>query len=88
MSKSRILVIIAACIAFIGILLYSSLRTSRRVEVCITFQGRTACRIASAETEQEAIRTATETACAVLASGVTDTMACLRTPPDRVRVLD
>lgn len=87
MSKSRIVLIIAGCIAFIAIL-YSSLRTSRRVEVCITFQGRTACRIASAETEQEAIRTATDTACAVLASGVTDTMACLRTPPDRVRVLD
>jgi len=32
---------------------------------------------------EEAIRTATDTACALLASGMTETLKCTGTPPDR-----
>jgi len=55
-----------------------------RCEVCITFNGRTACRTAGASTEAQAVRTATENACAQIASGVTDSMACESTPPQSV----
>lgn len=59
----------------------------KRVEVCVTFNGRTECRTASGPTEGEAQRTAIQNACALLASGMTDSIACDRTAPTRVRIL-
>jgi len=51
-------------------------------EVCITFQGRTACRAAVGATEQEATRTATQNACAFIASGMTQSVQCGNQTPD------
>ncbi len=59
-----------------------------RVEVCQEHRGRTACRTAAGPTREEAIRTATDNACALLASGMTDSMQCSATPPRSVRDLD
>jgi hypothetical protein len=74
---------------FAALLAYSTLRLRQhRVEVCIAFNGRTECRTASGASEQEAIRTATENACALIASGMTESIACERTPPQSVRRLD
>ena len=55
-----------------------------RCEVCIRFQGRDACRAVDGASEDEAHRAAVTNACALLASGVTDSMACERTEPTRV----
>jgi hypothetical protein len=55
-----------------------------RCEVCIRFDGRDACRAVDGANEDEARRAAITNACALLASGVTQTMACERTPPTRV----
>ena len=55
-----------------------------KVEVCMDFQGRSSCRTASGSSEEYALRTATGNACALIASGVTDSMACERTPPRSV----
>jgi hypothetical protein len=54
-----------------------------RCEVCITFDGQEACRAVDGATEDDAHRAAITNACALLASGVTRTMACERTPPTR-----
>ena len=54
-----------------------------RCEVCITFGGRSQCRSVEGESEGDARTAATNNACAYLASGVTDSMACARTPPAR-----
>jgi hypothetical protein len=51
-------------------------------EVCVTFEGRTQCREAYGHTEEEAIRTATDNACGLLTSGMTNTIRCGKTPPD------
>lgn len=70
----------------VGFVVYSTLGTGRiRCEVCITYQGRQACRTASASTRELALRTATENACALISSGVTDSNQCHNTPPDSVR---
>ncbi|MGA2134583.1 MAG: hypothetical protein ABSH50_20035 [Bryobacteraceae bacterium] len=70
----------------IGFVIYSTMSTSRiRCQVCVTFRGQQACRTASASTRDLALRTATENACALLASGVTDSNQCNNTPPDSVR---
>jgi hypothetical protein len=70
----------------VGFVVYSTVGTGRiRCEVCITYQGRQACRTASASTRELALRTATENACALISSGVTDSNQCHNTPPDSVR---
>jgi hypothetical protein len=87
MKKPGLWIALAA-VALVAFLAYSTLnQTQYRVEVCVEFQGRDACRTASAETEQQALRTATDNACALIASGMTDSMACGRTAPKSVRWL-
>jgi hypothetical protein len=54
-----------------------------RCEVCITFENREACRAVDGTTREEALAAARTNACALLASGVTQTLACERTPPTR-----
>jgi hypothetical protein len=78
-------VFVVAAVAFI---IYSSMSGAQyRVEVCMTYQGRNSCRTASADTQEHALRSATSNACALIASGVTDTMACERAEPVSVRWL-
>jgi len=48
------------------------------------FRGRTDCRKAIGATKQDALRTAVETACDQLSSGMTDSIACSRTPPQSI----
>ncbi|MDZ7638611.1 MAG: hypothetical protein U5J83_10270 [Bryobacterales bacterium] len=55
-----------------------------RVEVCVTFDGRSVCRTASGASKESALRQAQDNACALLTSGVTGTIACGQTKPDRV----
>ena len=70
--------------AIIGVVVYTSFDVGVvRCEVCIRFEGREACRAVDGATESEAQRSAVNNACALLASGVTQTMACERTTPSR-----
>jgi hypothetical protein len=86
--KRGVWIVVAALAAFVGLVVYTTMGVGRyQCEVCITFGGRTACRTASARTEELALRTATENACAQLASGMTESNRCQSTPPDRVRWL-
>jgi len=74
----------AVLLALIGFVVYSSLRVGGvRCEVCIDFEGRQACRAVDADAEADAHQSAVNNACAQLASGVTQTMACERTPPTK-----
>ena len=82
MNKTVVILAIAFGAAVLAVLVFTTIGTNKfRCEVCITFNGRTACRTAGASTEAQAVRTATENACAQIASGVTDSMACENTPP-------
>ncbi len=86
MSKPLKLVIAAGIVLLLGVIVYSTLSLARyECEVCMTFNGRSACRSAAGATREEALRTASDNACAFLASGRTDSMACGRTPPTRIR---
>ena len=53
-------------------------------EVCVEFRGVTECRKATAASRQEAEEAAASTACGLLAGGITDTLACQNTTPNRV----
>ena len=71
--------------AIIGVVVWTSLDVGAvRCEVCITFEGRQACRAVDGATADEARQSAINNKCARLASGVTQTMACERTPPTKM----
>lgn len=71
-------------LGLIGLVVWSSFHVGAvRCEVCIDFRGRQACRAVDGATQLEARTSAINNACAFLASGVTDSMACERTPPTR-----
>lgn len=68
--------------AFAALVVYASFQVGgMRCEVCIQFQGKTECRAVDGTTETEARNGATTNVCALLTSGVTNTLACERTPP-------
>ena len=71
--------------AIVAVVVYTSLDVGAvRCEVCIDFEGRQACRAVDGATTQEAQQSAINNACALLAAGVTQTMACERTTPTRL----
>jgi len=87
MSKPVIAGIIFV-VMVLAALFYSTMNLAKfRVEVCMTFNGRTDCRTASADTEEHALRSATSNACGLIASGVTDSLACEHSQPASVRWL-
>jgi hypothetical protein len=86
--KTPVLVGIAIVVVILGVIVYSSFNLAgHRVEVCVSYKEKTACRTASGSSEEFARRTATSNACAQIISGMTDTIACEQTPPVRVTQL-
>jgi len=73
----------------LGFLIWGSMGLQEhRVEVCMTFEGKSICRVAQGATREAALRQATDNACAMLTSGVTGTVSCLQRSPDQVRWLN
>ena len=71
-----------ALIIFLGFVVYRSFQVAgHECNVCIEFRGNQMCRSVQAATAEEALGSAINNACAHLASGVTDSMACERTKP-------
>ena len=88
MTKEKKLGIIVA-VVIVAVLVLSSLQLRQHTcEVCITFGGQTNCAIASGTTRKEAQGSATSTACASSSGGVTQSIQCGNTTPDKVKWLD
>lgn len=88
MKKSAVWLGVAFVLLVIVMVVLSTMNTAAfRVEVCMAYRGQTSCRTAAASTQQQALRAATENACALIASGVTDTIGCENTPPVSVKWL-
>jgi len=80
--KKPVWVGILFVIVVLAVLVYSSMNlASSRVEACMTYQGQSNCRTASGATFEFAKRTAISNACAGIASGVTDSIACEQSEP-------
>lgn len=90
MNKSKLILAgVGLFLLFAGVMTYMMLgQRKNRVEVCMTFQGRTACKVASGATRDDAMRTAIDNACALIAFGVTDSGQCSRSQPASVKWLD
>ena len=53
--------------------------------LCVEFRGATQCRTGSGTTDEEAQRAAQRAACAVMASGMDESIACQNRPVTQVR---
>jgi hypothetical protein len=85
MSRTT-LAVMAAIAALIGLIIYAMQGLSAATcEVCVEYNGRTECRTAKGPSVAEATRTAQDNACGLLASGMTESMKCGRTPPKSVK---
>jgi hypothetical protein len=74
---------LALAAAFIAFLLWSTLSSqTARCEVCVEFNGRRNCAVATAASADEAARSAQATACGILTKGMDESIACSRRPPD------
>jgi hypothetical protein len=75
---------VVALLGFMALIVWRSFQVGGvRCEVCIEYEGRSQCRAVDGATRQEALQAATQNVCAFLSSGVTDSMACARTPPKK-----
>jgi len=75
---------LAALFVFMAFVVYRTLHMQGiRCEVCITYNGLSQCRTVEGEREEDVHQAAVNNVCAYLASGVTDGMACMRTPPTK-----
>jgi len=85
----KVVLIVVLAVFGLGLLFYYSITSNvrYRVEVCVAYNGRTSCRTARADTQQNALHSAQSNACALIASGVTETMQCERSTPTSVKWL-
>ena len=83
--KVASIVLVVAALATVGLIVMGIQQSlGQECEVCITFEGRTSCRSATGTDKDEAISTATQNACALLASGMTRTVQCQNRQPDSI----
>ncbi len=88
MNKTVVIGVVFVVVVLV-FLVYSSMHIAKyRVEVCVAFHGRSDCRTASADTQDHALRSAQSNACALLVSGVTETMQCEHAEPTSVKWLE
>jgi hypothetical protein len=81
MSKPALAGIVFVVVA-IALIVYSSASNKNvRGEVCMEFNGRTACKTVSGENKEFVIQTARTGACAEISGGVTDTIQCEHATP-------
>ena len=84
MSRTTLAIIVVVA-ALVALIVFSTLSLGGYTcEACIEFRGQTKCRSAKGSSAEEAKRTAIDNACAFLASGVTNSIACTNTPPQSV----
>jgi len=79
-------IIVAGAIVLVGVLAHSSFQQMReRYEVCVTFKRATHCATAAGSNYRQAVRSAQEIDCQLLANGRDENMVCLDTQPASIR---
>jgi hypothetical protein len=84
--KRSTLVTLLVVAALAALFFYmSTAHASTECRVCMTFHGRTNCATAVGPDEHDAQEGAQSTACGPITTGMDQTIACGRTPPDSTR---
>jgi len=84
-SQTRWIILVAGLV-FFAVILYSTLQQTRReYEVCVTFKGNSHCATAKGATPDEAIHSAHDIDCGLVADGRDDNIACMNTQATSIR---
>jgi hypothetical protein len=77
MSKNSKILIAVGFVALLAFIVFSTMNLAQvNAEVCMEFQGRTACAEAYGTSQEEAMRTAKDVACSEIAFGRDDSITC------------
>jgi hypothetical protein len=81
-KRSRVALLLVAIALLLGGLIYGSMSAVQaECELCVEFNGLRECRTGSGTTSDEARRAAQRAACAVMAGGMSETIACQNRRP-------
>jgi hypothetical protein len=81
-----VVALLVALAAFAVYIVMGSMRTvETECELCVTFQGQTECRRGSGANAAEARQAAQKAACAVMAHGMNESIACGNVVPTNVQ---
>jgi hypothetical protein len=84
MKPFQILLVAAAMIAFMTVVVWSTMAdVETECEVCLTFGTEQVCRNGRGANEVEAIQAAQESACGGNTSGMAEIIACRNATPER-----
>src|SRR5208282_846503 len=84
-AQTRLIIILGG-IFFFGVMIYITYQQMRHeYEVCLTFNGGTHCATARGATPEEAIHSAHDIDCGMLANGRDENIVCGGTEPTSVR---
>jgi hypothetical protein len=87
--RKEVLLGVAIAGVLLAVLIYSSMQLSQHTcRACVTYKGQTNCATASGTSREEAVRTATATACGPISGGVTGSIDCGNTPPTSIEWID
>ena len=79
-------IIALGAVVLVAVLAWSTVQQTRQqYEVCVQFKGGSHCATASGSSQDQAIRSAQEIDCQLLANGRDENMVCLANPPASVR---
>jgi len=86
-TQTRLIIILGG-LFFLGAVIYITYQqTQHEYEVCVTFKGNMHCATAKGATADEAIHSAHDIDCGMLADGRDDNIVCTGTQPTSVREL-
>lgn len=85
-KRGRVLALIIVLAAFAVYIVMGSMRTvETECELCVTFRGQTECRRGSGADVAQARQAAQKAACAVMAHGMNESIACGNVVPTNVQ---
>lgn len=85
-KRSRVAVLLLAIALLLGGLIYGSMSAVQaECELCVEFNGMRQCRTGSGTTPAEARSAAQRAACAVMAGGMNEVIACQNRQPQILR---
>lgn len=83
--QTRLIIILGGIFFFAAVIYITFQQTRHEYEVCVAFKGATHCATAKGATAEEAIHSAHDIDCGLLADGRDENIVCLDTPPNSVR---
>ncbi len=86
MTKGRLLALVVAIGLLLGAVIYGSFSVVQtQCDLCVEYNGTRTCRTGSGVDEEDAKRAAQRAACAVMASGMAESINCERVIPTNVQ---